>query len=75
MNDNDTILYLLVGVVAVGFLILLLFGLVQFINDFTRELKYVNNEIGRTYGREKRYWLARRKRLWLSLIPFIKYEE
>ena len=27
------------------FLILLLFGLVQFINDFTRELKYINNEI------------------------------
>lgn len=73
MNENDSALYLLVGLVAFGFLVLLLFGFAQFLNDFSQELKYLNNEIGRTYGEERRYWIRRRRQLWLSLIPFVKY--
>lgn len=73
MNENDSALYLLVGLVAFGFLILLLFGFAQFINEFSQELKYLNNEIGRTSGEERRYWIYRRRQLWLSLIPFVKY--
>ncbi len=73
MNENDSALYLLVGLVAFGFLILLLFGFAQFINEFSQELKYLNNEIGRTSGEERRYWIRRRRQLWLSLIPFVKY--
>ena len=73
MNENDSALYLLVGLVAFGFLILLLFGFAQFLNDFSQELKYLNNEIGRTSGEERRYWIHRRRQLWLSLIPFVKY--
>lgn len=73
MNENDSALYLLVGLVAFGFLILLLFGFAQFLNDFSHELKYLNSEIGRTSGEERRYWIRRRRQLWLSLIPFVKY--
>lgn len=73
MNENDSALYLLVGLVAFGFLILLLFGFAQFINEFSQELKYLNSEIGRTSGEERRYWIRRRRQLWLSLIPFVKY--
>lgn len=73
MNENDSALYLLVGLIAFGFLILLLFGFAQFLNDFSQELKYLNNEIGRTSGEERRYWIRRRRQLWLSLIPFVKY--
>ena len=73
MNENDSALYLLVGLVAFGFLILLLFGFAQFINEFSQELKYLNNEIGRTSGEERRYWIRRRRQLWLSIIPFVKY--
>ena len=73
MNENDSALYLLVGLIAFGFLILLLFGFAQFINEFSQELKYLNNEIGRTSGEERRYWIRRRRQLWLSLIPFVKY--
>jgi len=73
MNENDSALYLLVGLVAFGFLILLLFGFAQFLNDFSQELKYLNNEIGRTSGEERQYWIRRRRQLWLSLIPFVKY--
>ena len=72
-NNPDTGLYWLVGIVAVFFLILLLFGLVSFINDFSTELRYLNNEIRRTDGAERRHYIRQRRRLWLSLIPFVKY--
>ncbi len=72
-NNPDIELYLIIGIVASFFLIVLLFGLVSFFNDFSRELKYINCEIRRTYGSERRYWIHRRRRLWLSLIPFVKY--
>ena len=72
-NNLDAGLCLLVGIVAIFFLILLMFGLVTFINDFSSELRYLNNEIGRTTGAERRYWIRQRRRLWLSLIPFVKY--
>ena len=72
-NNPDTGLYWLVGIVAVFFLILLLFGFVSFINDFSSELRYLNNEIRRTDGAERRHYIRQRRRLWLSLIPFVKY--
>ena len=53
--------------------VLLLIGLASFINDFSQELKYLNNEIGRTSGAERRHYVRQRRRLWLSLIPFVKY--
>lgn len=72
-NNPDTELYLLIGIVAAFFLFLLLFGLVSFLNNFSQELKYINGEIKRTDGSERRYWIRQRRRLWLSLIPFVKY--
>ena len=72
-NNPDTALYWLIGIVAAFFLILLLFGLVSFINDFSSELRCLNNEIERTTGAERRHWIRQRRRLWLSLIPFVKY--
>ena len=72
-NNPDTLLYVLIGFVAVFILIILLFGLAQFINGFSQELKYINGEIKRTDGSERRYWIRQRRRLWLSVIPFVKY--
>ena len=72
-NNPDAELYWLIGIVAAFFLFLLLFGLVSFFNDFSHELKYINCEIQRTDGSERRYWIRQRRRLWLSLIPFVKY--
>ena len=65
--------YWLIAMVAIFFLFLILFGLVSFFNDFRHELRYLNIEIRRTDGAEQRYWIRRRRRLWLSLIPFVKY--
>ena len=72
-NNPDTELYWLIGIVAVFFLILLLSGLVSFINAFSQALRYLNNEIRRTDGAERRHWIRQRRRLWLSLIPFVRY--
>ena len=72
-NDPDTEIYWLIGILGTIILILLLIGLAQFINDFSRELRYLNNEIRRTDGAERRHWIHQRRRLWLSLIPFVKY--
>lgn len=66
-------LYWLIGILAIFFLVLLLFGSVFFLNDFSRELKYLNNEIKRTEGAERKHWIRMRRRLWLSLFPFIRY--
>ena len=72
-NNPDTALWLPIIFVAAIILIGLLGGLCLFINDFSVELRYLNMEIGRTEGAERRYWICKRRRLWLSLIPFVKY--
>ena len=69
--DRETLV--LVVIVAGFFLLLILVGLVSFINDFSHELRYINCEIGRTTGEERKHWIRQRRRLWLSLIPFVKY--
>ena len=72
-NQSDDSVWLLLGVIAAVVLMGMLAAFVVRLNEFSRELKLLNTEIGRTEGAERRRWLRRRKRLWLSLIPFIKY--
>ncbi len=72
-NNLDNEFWILVGIIAIPILLGLLVGFCIFINDFSRQLKYLNSEIGRTTGSERRYWIRKRRRLWLSLIPFVKY--
>ncbi|MBR2327370.1 MAG: hypothetical protein IKA51_01985 [Clostridia bacterium] len=43
-----------------------------FFNGFFGKLKYLNLEIKRTSGSERRRWKKKRRRLFLSLIPFVK---
>ena len=73
VNNQDAGFYILIGIISFFLLIGLLFGLAQFLNDFMSELRYLNNEIGRTDGEERKHWICQRRRLWLSLIPFVKY--
>ena len=72
-NNPNIEIYWLISIVAVIFLALLMLSFAMFVNDFSQELKYLNNEIDRTQGNERKYWLRRRRRLWLSIIPFVKY--
>lgn len=73
--NTDTELYCLVGIALGIAIFLLVIGLAIFLNDFTRELRYLNAEIDRTEGAERRYWIRQRRRLWLSLIPFVRYRK
>lgn len=72
-NNPDTELYWLIGIVAAFMLFIILYGLCSFFVEFSRELRYLNMEIGRTTGAERRHYIQQRRRLWLSLIPFVKY--
>ena len=72
-NNQDTGFYILIGIIGFFLLIGLLFGLAQFLNDFMSELRYLNNEIGCTDDEKRKHWIRQRRRLWLSLIPFVKY--
>ena len=72
-NNSNADFYILIGIVAIIVIIFVICVLCQFINNFSLELRYLNNEIKRTRGAERIYWIRRRRRLWLSLIPFIKY--
>lgn len=53
--------------------LLLLAALIRFLIDFLQELSYLNKEIKCNHGRERKYWLEQRRKLWLSLIPFYKH--
>ena len=72
INQNNEFTWL-IGIVVIFFLPFLLIVLAALINSFFRELKYINSEIERTTGSERKYWLRKRRRLWLSLFFFSKY--
>ena len=70
--DTETIVMLLP---VVGFfLTAITIKLVVFFRRFSAEMRRINTEICRTDGREQSYWIQRKRRLWLSLIPFVRYE-
>ena len=72
-ETENEFLYALATLIALLFIVLLLAGLVSFLNKFCQELIYLNSEIRRTFGSERKHWKRRRRRLWLSLLPFVKY--
>lgn len=66
-------LRLLLGVAVVLILLGGVYAVAILVTDFSRELRYLNIEIGRTEGEEQEYYLRQRRRLWLSLLPFVNY--
>ena len=73
INNYDLEFHYLMVFFNVIIFIILLYGFCKFINDFSRELRFLNNEINRTRGTERKHWIRRKRKLWLSLIPFVKY--
>lgn len=75
MPDNQaaTLFYCLIIILAGIFLIALLGAFIIFLVDFYQELRYLSKEIQCTYGEERAYWIRQRRKLWLSLLPFMKY--
>lgn len=59
-------------IVAAFFLIGLMIKLALFLRWFAQEKRYLDSEIRRADADERPYWLRKRRRLWLSLLPFVK---
>ena len=69
--DTFTLILLVIcGSLAFLFLSVCFFARIE---GFRYEMQYINGEIRRTEGSERAYWIKRRRRLWLSLIPFVRY--
>lgn len=66
----ETIIFVLVFIVmCVG----ILYRFARWYYDFLRTLKNLKCEIGRTKGEERKYWIREKRRLWLSILPFVRY--
>ena len=72
INDQTLIVIMVVGG---GVLAAVLFvATALWLPKFQRELRHVNMRIEQARSeRERQHYLRRRRRLWLSLIPFVRY--
>lgn len=66
-------IYIIVAVLAVFLILMLIARFIMWLQAFMTELRYLNQEIERTTGEEQKHWVRRKKRLLLSLIPFVRY--
>ena len=41
--------------------------------NFRNELEDIKYEINTSKGREREWWIRRRRRLWFSILPFVRY--
>ena len=72
--NSESILLATAIVIGVLFLFFLIAEIVMTLQRFTKDLARLNREIHRSHPRDKAYWLKKRRRLWLSLIPFVPYK-
>lgn len=66
--STDTLL-LVFGLLLIVTLVLLI---VCRAYHFSRELQRINVEIQRSHGLEREHWIREKRRLWLSLLPFVR---
>ncbi|MBR3691321.1 MAG: hypothetical protein IKL89_01305 [Clostridia bacterium] len=69
MGDREYALLLIGGVILVSLIGWFVTRLVRVL----KMMKTINLEIARNRGAERRYWKARRRRLLLSLFPFVRF--
>ena len=72
-NVSPQIMRLLIGVLVVLAVVVFLAVFLPWLRDFRHEMRYINMEIQRNRGREREHWIKRKRRLWLSILPFVKY--
>ncbi|MBR2464141.1 MAG: hypothetical protein IKB41_01745 [Clostridia bacterium] len=64
---------MVVGIIVALIVMYWIAWLILGFDKFRWELKRLNIEIGRTEGEEQKKWRVLRRKLFLSLIPFVKY--
>ena len=72
-NVSPQMMRLLIGVLVVLAVVVFLAVFLPWLRDFRHEMRYINMEIQRNRGRERDHWIKRKRRLWLSILPFVKY--
>lgn len=65
--------WFLIIVLLVPFSCLIFFAFVNWLGGFCMDLKYLKGEIRRTTGEEQKAWIRKKRKLWLSILPFIRY--
>ncbi len=70
--ELDTFTIALLAIAIIFFAIVFLAGLITKIHNFRQELEYLNREIARTDGAERKHWKREKRHLWLSLLPFFR---
>ena len=73
MFELDPFTRVFATIMIIVLCVFFLLVLASWFKDFSQELRYLNNEIQRTRGSERRHYIRQRRRLWLSIFPFIKY--
>lgn len=75
MNEvgNDVGFYMIFGIVIVFLLVVLIVAFARWVHEFRRELRCLNADIRRTQGKEQEHWIQMRRKLWLSILPFVRY--
>ena len=74
MYNLDTKTILLLLPVVGFFLVAIAIKMLLFFREFSVEMRRIKTEIYRAEPSERAYWNGRKRRLWLSLIPFVRYE-
>ncbi|MBR0447629.1 MAG: hypothetical protein IIX28_04100 [Clostridia bacterium] len=73
VDSTASWIYLGLGIFAIVAIIFVVAVFIPWLQDFRRELRYLNIEISRTQGREKLHWVKRKKKLIRSILPFFHY--
>ena len=73
-EQNENAIWLLLFLAAVIVLFIWVIWFASFLNKFQRELRHINSRIEQSISeRERMHYIRRRRRLLLSLIPFVPY--
>ena len=70
--DTDALKLLNIVIIFIGAFLIIIFA--QWFVNFRKQLRDINSEIRRTYGKEKERWIEKKRKLWLSIIPFVKFK-
>ena len=75
MNEvgNDIGFYVIFFMVIAVLLLIAIVSFARWVHDFRRELQRLNADIRRTKGREQAHFIRKRRKLWLSVLPFVRY--
>lgn len=74
ITENNAI-WSVIGMLGVIIGAVFIIFFIIWLHDFRFELRNINDEINRNEGQERKYWIARKRRLWLSLIPFVRWHK